>query len=126
MNEDKLLEFKPLKKMQGNREICEFDDFLDSLPQKDKEKMLLLIKNVEEKGLEVARRMEWVKKFDDGIFELRSKVSSNIQRAMYFQRVGNEYIITHGFTKKSQKTPQKEIDKAKRLRKLYEKGECIL
>ena len=29
------------------------------------------------------------------------------------------YVITHGFTKKSQKTPQREIELAKRYRKEY-------
>ena len=28
--------------------------------------------------------MEWGKKLDSDIFEIRSKVSSNIQRALYF------------------------------------------
>ena len=28
-------------------------------------------------------------------------------------------IATHGFTKKTQKTPQKEIDRAEQLRKEY-------
>lgn len=43
------------------------------------------------------------------LYELKSKVSSNIQRALYFHVKGPEYVITHGFTKKTPKTPPAEI-----------------
>jgi len=59
------------------------------------------------------------KEADNNLYELRSKVGSNIQRAMYFHVEENDYIITHGFTKKSQKTPLKEIDRGKYLREEY-------
>ena len=81
----------------------EFIGFLQSLPIKDKQKLLAIINMVQEHGLLVAQRMEWVKKVDDDIFEIRSKVSSNIQRALYFHVTDERYIITHGFTKKTQK-----------------------
>ncbi|WP_369333256.1 type II toxin-antitoxin system RelE/ParE family toxin [Haloferax sp. Atlit-19N] len=42
---------------------------------------------------------------------------------MYFQKVDNEYIITHGFTKKSQKTPSREIEHAKRIIEKYKRGD---
>ena len=59
---------------------------------------------VQEHGLLVAQRMEWIKKVDNDIFKIHSKVSSNIQRALYFHVTDERYIITHGFTKKTQKT----------------------
>ncbi|MGX7185027.1 type II toxin-antitoxin system RelE/ParE family toxin [Enterococcus pallens] len=100
----------------------EFEDFLNSIPEKDAAKLLAVIKRSEEHGLLVAQRMEWVKKLDSDLYELRSKVGSNIQRAIYFQKVGNEYLITHGFTKKQQRTPRSEIEHARRMREEYEKG----
>ncbi|MGC3051167.1 type II toxin-antitoxin system RelE/ParE family toxin, partial [Enterococcus faecalis] len=51
------------------------------------------------------------------LYDLRSKVGSNIQRAFYFHVVDNRYIITLGFTKKTEKTPKQEIEHAKELRK---------
>ena len=101
----------------------EFEEFLNSIPEKDSAKLLATISKTEEHGLLVAQRMEWVNKLDSDLYELRSKVGSNIQRAIYFQKVGNEYLITHGFTKKQQRTPKSEIDHAKSVRELYEKGE---
>ena len=100
----------------------EFIEFLQSLPIKDKQKLLAIINMVQEHGLLVAQRMEWVKKVDDDIFEIRSKVSSNIQRALYFHVTDERYIITHGFTKKTQKTPINEIKHAKVLKKEFEEN----
>ena len=55
----------------------------------------------------------------DGIFELRAKVGSNISRVMYFFVIGNQAVLTHGFIKKTQKTPSKEIERAKKIRDDY-------
>ena len=52
----------------------------------------------------------------DNLFEIRSKVGSNIQRALYFHVHNGNYLITHGFTKKTNKTPKREIEHAKRVR----------
>lgn len=66
-------------------------------------------------------KMKWVKKLKsvDNLYEIRSAVHGNQQRAIYFKVVEDEYVITHGFTKKSQKTPLKEIKKAKRRKNKY-------
>lgn len=100
----------------------EFIEFLQSIPTKDKQKLLATIIVIQEQGLLVAQRMEWVKKLDSDIFEIRSKVSSNIQRALYFHVVDDRFIITHGFTKKTQKTPTTEIQHAKALKKEFEEN----
>ena len=75
---------------------------------------------IEEAGIQAAIQLEWVKKLDSEINEIRSKVSSNIQRALYFHVKNNQYIITHGFTKKTQKTPIKEIIRAKQIKCEFE------
>ena len=78
----------------------EFIEFLQTLPAKDRQKLLATINMIQEQGLLIAQRMEWVKKLDSDIFEIRSKVSNNIQCALYFHIVDDRFIITHGFTKK--------------------------
>lgn len=65
--------------------------------------------------------MQWVKKIEKDFYEIRVKRGSNIQRVIYFHIFGNRYLITHGFTKKSTKTPIKEIVRAKAIREKYEK-----
>lgn len=95
----------------------EFVEFYKSLPQKDREKLLATISMIQEHGLLTAQRMEWVKKLNSDIFEIRSKVSSNIQRALYFHAVDNRYIITHGFTKKLKKHPLMKLKRHKSSKK---------
>jgi phage-related protein len=55
----------------------------------------------------------------DGLFEIRAKGKEGIGRSFFAIAVENEIIILHSFVKKSQKTPKKELEKArKRLKEL--------
>lgn len=49
----------------------------------------------------------------DGLFELRVKGREGIARVFYCTRVGQRIIMLHGFIKKSQKTPPKELKLAR-------------
>ena len=98
----------------------EFEEFYNALPVKDRNKLRATIEMIEEAGIQAAIQLEWVKKLDSEINEIRSKVSSNIQRALYFHVKNNQYIITHGFTKKTPKTPIKEIERAKQIKYEFE------
>ena len=64
-------------------------------------------------------RMPLSEALGDGIFELRAKVGTNITRVMYFFVVGNRAVLTHGFIKKTQKTPVRELQRAKDIRDDY-------
>lgn len=86
----------------------EFMEFFDSLSVKDQQKLLSVIYKVQENGLLVAQQMKWVKKLDKNLFELRSEYGGNIQRAIYFHATQSRFIVTHGFIKKTQKTPQEK------------------
>ena len=55
----------------------------------------------------------------DGLYEARIQLGSNIWRVFCFFDEGKLVIQLNGFSKKSQKTPQKEINKAIRLMRLY-------
>ena len=70
-------------------------------------------------GISVGIQHDWVKQLDCNLYEIRSRVSNNQQRGLYFHVEENHYVITHGFTKKTQKTPQREINHAKKLRAEY-------
>lgn len=92
-------------------------DFLDTLDLKMQAKMVMEIQLLEDLGTSL--RMPYSEHLEDGIFELRAKVNTNISRVMYFFYVGDKAILTNGFLKKSQKTPKAEIEKAKRYRADY-------
>ena len=81
---------------------------------------------IETYGLHVAERQKWTKNWKIIYNEIRSKRASNIQRAIYFQFKDNKYIITNGFTKKSQKTPASEKKIARDRRTRYFKKEEII
>lgn len=92
-------------------------DFLDSLDIKMRAKMLRTILILQKNGYEL--REPYSKLLDDGIFELRAKIGSDISRVLYFFVIGRKIILTNGFIKKTQKTPKEEIEKAKRYRADY-------
>ena len=58
---------------------------------------------------------EITKHLDDGIWELRS----GNNRVFYFFYQNDTYLLLHQFRKKSQKTPKREIEKAKAERNDY-------
>lgn len=92
-------------------------DFLDGLDIKMRQKMLRSIQALQEMG--IALKMPLSEALGDGIFELRAKVGSNISRVMYFFVIGNQAILTHGFIKKTQKIPPRELQRAKDIRADY-------
>ena len=67
-----------------------------------------------------AQYMQWVKIVDKYLYEIRLICPYSIQRALYFHVINNRFIITHGFTKKTQKTPKREIIHAKQIRSEFE------
>lgn len=93
------------------------EEFLKMLDVKMRAKLLGIIKILQEKGNRL--REPYSKYLDDGIFELRGKVGSDISRVLYFFYYNKKIILTNGFIKKTQKTPKMEIDKAKKYRSDY-------
>ena len=79
--------------------------------------LLMILKILQEKGNLLSE--PYSNHLDDGIFEIRGKVGSDISRVLYFFYFGGKIIVTNGFIKKTQKTPSKEIEKAKCYRKDY-------
>jgi phage-related protein len=53
------------------------------------------------------------------LWEVRSKITGGIARIIFTFSNG-EMILLHGFVKKTQKTPQNELDLAIKRRKEYE------
>ena len=62
---------------------------------------------------------KFFKHIEDGIYEIRIKVGSDIYRVFSFFDEGKLVILLHGFTKKTQKLPRKQIEKAIQLRRAY-------
>jgi phage-related protein len=93
------------------------EEFILEQDNKMKAKLFKLLELLEERGNEL--REPYSKFLDDGVFEIRARQSKNITRVLYFFTVGKKIILTHGFTKKTQKTPPSEVELAKKYRRNY-------
>lgn len=94
-------------------------EFLDSLSIKERAKIFAHIeKLVELKNSGIQPKENLSKYIEDGIFELRVSFENRISRSFYFYESGRRIIFTHGFVKKEQTTPKREIERAKSIRKI--------
>ncbi len=96
---------------------CPIEEFLDSVDGKLAAKITSDMEILANAG--PALREPRSKELEDGIFELRTKLGSNISRVLYFFVIGKRIVLTNGFIKKTPKTPKAEKDKAKRYREDY-------
>ena len=92
-------------------------EFLMSLDKKMRAKVSRLLEMLERNGYEL--REPYSKFLGDGIFELRAQAGSDISRVLYFFVINKRVVITHGFIKKTQATPPREIERAKTYKKEY-------
>ena len=92
-------------------------DFLLTLDEKMRTKVLRNMKHLQANGYELREPLS--APLGDKIFELRTQVGNNITRVLYFFYVGKTIVLTHGFTKKTQKTPPSEIERAEKYRRIY-------
>ncbi|MDO5118133.1 MAG: type II toxin-antitoxin system RelE/ParE family toxin [Eggerthellaceae bacterium] len=90
------------------------EEFIDSLYLKMRVKILGRIALLEEYGPKLG--MPFSRHLDDGIFELRTVCGNDAARILFFFVVGKRIILTHGFVKKTQRTPSREIKRAKKMR----------
>lgn len=97
-----------------------FEEFLLAQPKKVQDKIFKVIEIIETYQ-HVPKTYLAPIKTRKGLFEARVKLGSNIWRVFCFFDEGQLIILLNGFTKKTQKTPKKEIDKATRLMNEYYK-----
>jgi phage-related protein len=95
---------------------CPVEEYLESLTDKQTEKIFFVLELIETVPNIPVKFFKKLKGTDD-IWEVRVRVGNDIFRLLGF-REGNEYIIlNHAFTKKTQKTPTREIEVAERRKK---------
>ncbi len=94
---------------------CLVEEFLDSLPSKVAQKVAWVLRLVQE--LDIVPT-QYFKKLSDTeeIWECRVVFGGNAYRILGFFHATNSLVLTHGFMKKSPKTPAEEIRRAELLR----------
>ena len=98
--------------------ISPVEEFLDSLTGKQAQKVLWVLRLVEE--LDVVPRQYFKKLIDsEGLWEVRIQFGNDIFRLLGFFDGGALLILTNGFAKKTQKTPPQEIALAIRRKEEY-------
>ena len=94
------------------------EDFLNSLPAKVAQKVLWVLMVAEEMGTLPTTYFKKLVGSDD-IWECRVQFGSNDYRILCFHVGGSVLVLTHGFMKKTRKTPAKEIERAENYRGDY-------
>jgi phage-related protein len=86
-------------------------DWYESLDEKTKAKLIWIFQLLETNGIELG--MPYIKPLGDKLYEIRADVNRNAFRVVYFLYTGRRFILLHGFQKKTQKTPTKELARAR-------------
>ncbi len=85
---------------------------LAPLPADIRAKFSRIVMLIESHGLERVREPH-VKHVDDRLWEMRMRGRDGIARAIYVTASGRRVVVVHVFTKKTQKTPRREIELAR-------------
>ena len=97
--------------------MCIRDSFKDQ-PQKVRDKIIKILDIIEQVERIPTTYLKYIEG-TNGLFEIRVQLGNNIFRIFCFFD-GNRFIILlTGFQKKTQKTPQTEIERAVRLMNEY-------
>jgi phage-related protein len=95
-----------------------FREFYDGLTWKVQKKILWTLEIIEK----IDRIPEiYFKHLEntDGLYEIRVQVGNNIYRIFCFFDKNDLVVVGHGFQKKTQKTPQQELNRAEKIKKEY-------
>ena len=94
---------------------CPVKELLDSLDGKSAQKIIWVLNLLED--MDNIPSLYFKKLIgSDGIWECRIKYGSNIYRIFCFMLDNSVVVLTHGFIKKTQKTPSSEIERAEKYK----------
>ena len=88
------------------------EDFLSAMDPKTQRRFRWSIEQLKIRN--VHARQPLVRHLEGKLWELREESRTNIYRIIYFFFIGRQIIFLHGFQKKTEKTPQGEIEIAKK------------
>ena len=103
----------------SNGNNCPVDKFIDGLGEREKKKMMDVLRKLESNGPLLSNPDK--ESLGNGLLQLRAYVNKVQYRIIYI-RVNGIYILLEGFIKKSRKTPEKNKNNAKKRLKEYNKG----
>ena len=114
---------KRMTKNQKYRQITfykhYFQDFFKKQPEKVKAKIVWTFDLIEDLQRVPQTYLKHIEN-TDGLYEIRVQLGSDIFRIFCFFDKGKLVVLAHGFQKKTQKTPKKEIELAVNIKTEYE------
>lgn len=97
---------------------CPVEEFIDSLPGKAAQKVTWVLTLLQDLDVVPASYFKKLVNTED-IWECRVQFGSNAYRLFCFFADKSIVVLTHGISKKSQKTPRQEIERAEKYRRDY-------
>ena len=94
------------------------EEFLDSLNAKQVQKVLWVLRAVQELPRVPQQYFKKLEARDD-LWEVRAEFSGDAFRLLGFWDAGRLIILTNGFAKKTQKTPERELAMAEQRKRDY-------
>jgi phage-related protein len=95
-----------------------FSEFFVKQRQKVKDKIIWTFDLIEELQRVPETYLKHLEN-TDALYEIRIQLGSDIFRIFCFFDQGQLIVLANGFQKKTQKTPQKEIEKALKIKEEY-------
>lgn len=93
---------------------CPMRDLIDSRKVRKQAKILALISYLQDQGPTLPR--PYADLLEDGIHELRIRLSGDQVRVLYFFCYRRYIVLTHAFVKAAARVPRAEIQQAKKYR----------
>ena len=98
---------------------CPVEEFITGLPERVQARFAHVFELLEGYGLQVGepfiKSIQGVRK----LAEIRVRVSSNAYRVLFFTHTGRKFVLLHGFIKKTQRIPRREIRLAEQRMRDY-------
>ena len=93
-----------------------YNEFIESLNEKEKLKVKYILSLL---GTSDRLPIKFIKQIKKDLYELRIEYNGNIYRIFFIFDNDKIVVLFNGFQKKSQKTPQNEIEKAIKIKEEY-------
>ena len=101
-----------------NKGVKPVKKWLETLDESASSKLFRNLVLLETLGLGI--REPYVKHLGNKLYEVRAKDHKGIYRVIYFASRGQKFVLLHGFVKKTEKTPRKELAIAKERMKEFQ------
>jgi phage-related protein len=93
-----------------------YNEFVETLGERARLKLKYILSLLETSDRMPVKFMKYIR---DGLYELRMEYEGNIYRVFFIFDAGKAVILFNGFQKKTQKTPESEINRALKIKENY-------